>query len=879
MSLLGSLVVGIMGNTSGLSNSLRESQSEVEKFSRKVNDLGKSITSLGADLSLLVTGPLVAVGGTSVKAAADFETAFAGVRKTVDATEEEFAVFRAGIREMARNMPQAATEIAAVAEAAGQLGIQNDAILKFTETMVNMGVATNLSSEQAAMALARFATITQMNQQEFDRLGSTIVALGNNLAATESEIVEMGLRIAGAGNVVGMAEHQILAFAGALAAVGINAEAGGTAFSKLMINIANEVATGGERLEGFARVAGMTAEEFQRAFEEDAASAIVSFIEGLGAINEAGGNVFGVLQDLGLTEVRLRDAILRSAGAGDVMRKSLELGAQAWKENLALTNEANERYKTFESQLQIFRNRLKDIAITLGDALIPAFILAMDALQPVIDLLARAAEWFTSLDPTIQLVTIAISAFAAALGPLLLAIGPIISSLSTLAPLFTALTGPVGATIAAVAALASGLAYLYTINEDVRNSINAAWEFLKNVAVAIWGAISSFIMEQIDRVKAFWEENGEQILQAVINVFNGIKAFIEFIMPGVQMIIEYVWEAIKRIFTGALDVIMGAVKIFAGLFTGDWSKLWEGVKQVFSGAVDVILGIFSLQFVGGIRNLLTNLLKAGVNIVRNMANGIVNIFKGLYTTANNIVSGMVNGAVNLFRNLFSQASNIFHQLRTLGASVWNAIRESILGAVRNTYNGVVQNFTNMLNSVRNTFTTLRTAVKNIWDEIIKFLKSIDLKQIGRDIMQGLINGIKGMAGAAVDAAKDVARGIRDGIKDFFGISSPSKLMMQFGRDIGDGLALGMESQTRRVMRAAEELSDAALVDVNLLKVPQIDSVGVDSAPKTFGSAQETSGRDITIRVPVHLDGEVITEIVSRIQAGQATFAYRGEGMA
>src|SRR5690606_25734010 len=156
---------------------------------------------------------------------------FAGVRKTVDATEAEFAELEKGIRDMAKEIPAAATEIAAVAEAAGQLGIQKNAILGFTRTMVDLGVATNMTSDQAATALARLANITQMSQQEFDRLGSAIVALGNNLATTESEIVEMGLRIAGAGAQIGLTEAQILGFAAALSSVGIEAEAGGTAIS------------------------------------------------------------------------------------------------------------------------------------------------------------------------------------------------------------------------------------------------------------------------------------------------------------------------------------------------------------------------------------------------------------------------------------------------------------------------------------------------------------------------------------------------------------------------------------------------------------------------------------------------------------------------
>lgn len=202
-----------------LERSLGDAGDKMQKFGRGMTDFGKSY-------SMKVTAPIVAGGVAVFKAASDYESAFAGVRKTVDATEEQFKTLSDGIREMAKELPASANEIAGIAEVAGQLGIKTEDILKFTRTMADLGVATNMSSEEAATALARLANITQMPMDQIDRLGSTVVDLGNNLATTEAEIVEMGLRLAGAGKQVGMTEAQILAFSGALSSVGVNAEAG-----------------------------------------------------------------------------------------------------------------------------------------------------------------------------------------------------------------------------------------------------------------------------------------------------------------------------------------------------------------------------------------------------------------------------------------------------------------------------------------------------------------------------------------------------------------------------------------------------------------------------------------------------------------------------
>lgn len=494
----------------------RESTEDFKRTADKLKGLGRSFEDIGQKMTKSVSLPIAGLGALTVKTASDFESAFAGVRKTVEATEEEFSAYRKGILEMSKRMPQAATEIAGVAEAAGQLGIQNDAILSFTETMVNMGVATDMSSENAAMAAARFATITQMNQQNFDRLGSTIVGLGNNFAATESEIVEMGLRLAGAGSTIGMTEADILSFSAALASVGINAEAGGSAMSKLMIDIANQVATNGDKLKDFAKVSGMSIDGFKQAFEKDAAGAITSFIEGLGDVQTAGGNVFGVLEDLGLTEIRLRDALLRSAGAGGELRKALELGSKSWKENMALTTEAEERYQTFASQLQIFWNKLKATAITIGDALIPALIAAIDAAQPFIEKLERAANWFTELEPKMQTMVISIAAIAVALGPFLYGIGMVVRVGSTLISVVRGaalavnvltramLANPIGLIISGIIALIAGIVLLVKHWDKVSEKISEVWGLFKGFGAYMRDAGKDFIANFWEGAKDMW---------------------------------------------------------------------------------------------------------------------------------------------------------------------------------------------------------------------------------------------------------------------------------------------------------------------------------------------------------------------------------------
>lgn len=454
----------------------------------KMQNAGRKVSSFGKAYTMGVTAPIVAGSVAVFKASSDFESAFAGVEKTVEGTEGQMKTLRGEIRNMAKEIPATTTEIAAVAEAAGQLGIQTENVEKFTRTMVDLGESTNLSSDQAATTFARFANIVGMSQDDFDKLGSTVVALGNNLATTESEITDMALRLAAAGKQVGLTEAEILGFSGALSSVGIEAEAGGTAFSKVMIDMSLAAEKGGDKLDNFAKVAGVSASDFKKAYQEDAAGAITMFIEGLATAEERGLSAIGILDEMGITEVRLRDTLLRAAGASDVFSGALEMGSKAWEENTALTDEASKRYATTESQLKILWNRVKDVAITLGDALVPAVMDAIDAAEPLIQKIEDGAQAFSDMDEEQQQTILKFIAIAAAIGPASIALGGMTTAAGGLLKMFGSVTsllgkvggagllarigglgvaGPVGLAIAGLGGLA---VVMHNANEKVKES-------------------------------------------------------------------------------------------------------------------------------------------------------------------------------------------------------------------------------------------------------------------------------------------------------------------------------------------------------------------------------------------------------------------------
>lgn len=448
--------------------------------SEKMISSGQKMEKVGGALTKGITLPILAGAAAVTTAAVKWESDFAGVKKTndevVDSTGKvvySYKDLENGLRGLAKELPSSHTEIANVAEAAGQLGIKTKNVVGFTKTMIDLGESTNMSAEEAATALARLANITGMPQTEFDKLGSVIVDLGNNFATTESEITAMGLRLAGAGHQVGMSEAQIMGFAAALSSVGIEAEAGGSAFSKVMVEmqlavenganafagleslsqqtgvsmeqVSSAVRNGGKELKNtagamgltskelktmhkeatdasgklndFAEVAGMSAEQFSKAFKEDASGAIIKFIEGLGKTKEHGQSAIAVLDDMGITEVRLRDSLLRAAGASDVFKSAVDRGTKAWGENTALTEEANKRYETTESQLKMLKNEAVDVGITFGGPLVKALRDALQATKPMIKTVTNLAESFSNADPKTQQTIVKMIALTVAMGP------------------------------------------------------------------------------------------------------------------------------------------------------------------------------------------------------------------------------------------------------------------------------------------------------------------------------------------------------------------------------------------------------------------------------------------------------------------------------
>lgn len=395
--------------------------------------LGTQMTSLGSTMTRRVSLPLAALAVGAGKAAVDWGSAWAGVTKTVDGTAGQLERLEGDLRAMAQELPATHGEIAAVAEAAGQLGVGVDDVAEFTEVMIDLGETTNLTADQAATSLARFSNIMGTPTSDVRQLADVIVELGNNSATTEAEIVEMGTRLAAAGKIAGLSEADVFAFASTLTSVGVEAEAGGTALSKVFTSIRDSVLDGGEKLEVFASVAGTTAADFAAQFNNDPAMAISSFVEGLGRMNDAGESTTGVFDDLELTDQRLMRALLSTGEAGDLLATQLGLASKAAEEGGASSEEAAKRYETTGAKIEMLRNKFVDLGISVGTILLPA-------IEGFVGFAGGMIDFFEQLPAPVQTAIGVLAGVALVLGPMLVMVGSLIRAWGSLKLAMSAVT-------------------------------------------------------------------------------------------------------------------------------------------------------------------------------------------------------------------------------------------------------------------------------------------------------------------------------------------------------------------------------------------------------------------------------------------------------
>lgn len=850
----------------GLKTQADESAVALQKIAQAgegLQKLGGTISGVGKALAPL-SGAAALGLGAATKAAIDYETAFTGVMKTNDELIDEngnvvvsYEDLSDAIKDLSTRTAASKSDIAAVMEGAGQLGVGTEYLADFTEAMVMLGDTTNLSADEASTAIAKFANITNMSLDNADRLGATLVDLGNNFATDEQSIMEMATRLAGAGHQIGLTEAEILGFATALSSVGIEAEMGGSAFSKAMIKmqVATETGSGamdkinqlyrdfsgaGEeanltlrdlemkmyntpkdfkefadnlgitskeltnlvtsarQLQDFAEVAQMDVQEFSDLFKNDAPAAMDAFIRGLGDTDTAGESTIQMLQDMGFTEVRLRDTLTRAASAQDLFSDAVKAGSAAWDENAALTEEAEKRYGTTEAKLSQLKETITNIGIDLGEVLLPV-------LQDIIEQVKKIAEWFSKLDDDTKERIVKIGLLVAALSPLLIGLGSLISTIGTIMTLAPKLgaamsvakgavalfTGPVGIAVGIVVALGAAFITAYKKSETFRNGVNkvVGWITDKLNAVKTWGK------DLVDNFVSGLDEN--PVFNAVHKIAKTIFDFLHFSEPEKGPLANF--------HTFAPDM----VQTFADGITSN-SGLVENAAGTVAGLVRDELDT--------IPEKLSDVETSWENKWGNIRDDAQNAGEQI-TAKCNALNDNISRFKDGFSDRLSRASDAVKSFRDGASSAWDDVKKgasTMADKLASSFDSIRQSASEMKDKVVGAFGAMRDSIAE---------KVSAAKNWGNDLIANFTGGIQDNLSNLESAVDEMAETVSDRV----GFSKPKKGPLSdadtYAPDMvslfADGIRDNLDTLTKATDSVKNAVKDSLALSQNFPALAQV----------------------------------------------------------
>lgn len=336
----------------------------------------------------VVSAATLGAAAAAARIAIDYQAAFASVQRTSGATGDALGQLRTDLVDLTTELPASFANIAEIATLGGQLGIAAGGLEDFTRVTAQLTATTDLSAEAAGTALGRFQALLGVPASQFENLGSSILKVGVNSAATETQIVNVATQISSMGDFAGLTADQVVGLSGALASVGAQPELARGTVTRTFTLISQAVSEGGASLDKFAQLSGVSAEEFKRAWgTEDFAGIFQDLLKG---IEGQGGNAVAVLNDLGITSVRDVPLLLRLAGAQDVVSQSFADAESGFRDGSELTDQYGVVAETAAAKLTILGNTLKAIVDAVGQG-------GLGPLGELLDVVQGLADAFLAL--------------------------------------------------------------------------------------------------------------------------------------------------------------------------------------------------------------------------------------------------------------------------------------------------------------------------------------------------------------------------------------------------------------------------------------------------------------------------------------------------
>lgn len=821
MATVSKLQIVLEATTTAFDRGLRSAQRSLTDFGRRTQDLHNRMDRFAkrnADAleGLQTAGQAAAVGlgamAYGIKGAVDeavkFEQAMAEVKKVMDFdTPKAFKQMQDDIIGMSQRLPMAADQIAQIMAAAGQAGIAQNELSQFTESAVKMGVAFDITAEQAGQAMAEMRVAFKMSQTEVETLADKINYLGNTTPNSADKILEVVQRIGSLGGVAGVSSDQIAALAGSITAV--KPEVAATGIKNMMIYMTKGANATKAQKEAFDSL-GLSAEQVAKNMQIDSMGTFLDVIERIKKLPKD-------LQVATINEIFGTEAlpiIAQYVDSTDTLKKNLQAMGDASLYAGSMLAEFEGMAGTTQAQMQTFGNNVTAVKIALGSAFLPTINSVMQSLTPFLQSMADFASNNPELVTTITAIIAGALGLVTVLGGLALAFTAVTSGLGSIIAIGTMISGfvasissavsfvgafgsalamlgfPVTVVVAGITALIAVGVLLYRNWDTVKAKATELWQALPQMANDAWLAVQS----AWNGVEAWFGGVWDSIKQSFMAWLGGMPQPVQDMVANIGTIFstlvsvaQMVWDSIVATAKWVSDGIVSAWQGLVGMV----STIWGEIKSVVTAVIDSLAPIAKAGF-----EIFSSVAKVQFTAVKTVVSVVFEAIKAFLSAWVNSAKAIFTAGITVFASVFNAG---FALIKNAFTTAFNVIRALVRGDMQGVANAIRTGLSNAVSIIRTMITNIVGVFKNLGSQLL---------QAGRDAIQGFINGVRQKVSEALNVARDMANSVASTVKSALNIRSPSRVMRELGAWAGEGFVLGVGDKIKDVKQVAQELANA-----------------------------------------------------------------------
>lgn len=860
-----------------LEEQAKQSDAALQKIAangEKLKTVGDNISSAGQKM-LPVTAAVTGLGTAAVTTAANFESSMSQVQATMGVTKDAMSTVDGQsvntmdtLSELAKKMgAETAFSAKECADALNYLalaGYDTQQMCDTLPTVLNLAAAGDIDLASASDMVTDAMSALGMGVDESTKM---VDQMAKTASSTNTSVAQLGegiLTIGATAKSIKGGTAELNTALGILANNGIKGAEGGTHLRNVILSLQNPTDKAAAQMDALG-VSVYDSNGNMRSLN-DILGDLNKSMDGMTSADKA--NIIATI--FNKTDLASVNALLANTGdTWDSLQNSITNSAGAAQQM------ADTQLDNLQGQITILKSALEGLAISFGELLMPA-------IKQIVDWVQKFVDWLNSMDEGTKKVVVTVALLAAAIGPVLIVIGKVVSAVGTIMTVVpkiasaisavktafaalnvTMLANPIVLIIAAITALVAAFIYLWNTNEGFRQFWIDLWEGIKQAVITAWNAITSFL-------STAWES----ILSLAQTVWGGISGFFTTL-----------WEGIKGVFTSAWEAISGVMTTIWNTITSIWQSIYDTISPLLEAFRYLFETIFE-----AIRILIERALTAISQKISEIWNGIVtfltpiletlkNIFQTVWTAIQTVITTVLTAIKNVVTTIWNAiktaVTTVLNAIKGVVSSVWNSIKSvvsTVMNAIKSTVTSI---WNNVKTAIGNTIGQIYNVIHSGFEKAVGYVKGLASQAFswGRDLIMGIVNGIRSAVGAVTDAVNGVANKIRSVLHFSVPDEGPLTDYESWMPDFMAGLAKGIEQSKGLVAKAMDGVAADMVIN------PQIGRMETATATVSAGTADTLSGITAAIReglagvtgqtgdivIPVYLGGTMLDEVIVNAQ--------------